>query len=707
MKKNLGNGIVKRVIAVAMATMLVAATPVMESAATDNTTVLSTEEINTTIQGAVDSAKDFVVDGGLDKVIEETENVIENTNAITKELEDLNLGTLNENIPAIKDVADQAVNGMNQIKDHIDEIEAPVLSDEEAALVGGLYNGLTDVYDKYAENGVVDHFDTYDIADDTTSTIESVVKGSVDKEINDIANMTDSTKLETVTDKNVVDTYLKYDTAADTLLNNDNALVDAVEGNTDNIIEAIEENGEIMVNVEDADGVQSQKELTSYVTEKADSAEAAVDVAQGCVDSIVNNANANIAEERAKLDQALADAVVAKTDAENAYHAAQAVLLDQIKRYNAYATLYGEQLYTLEDGSAPAYSAEELAELEGIEMNGEDLGAGLNELNDIDFNAQEKEIASTKKLVTSCEIAIQTAQGAVKYAMDVKNSLVTNLTKLREEANTALATTTDAKQKELLQKICDHTNYILTEYSKDLTPADGDNRHPDADKGTIDSIENRMDYALDSANSLTTELNTWVQQEKVTLDETVNRYNDAVNEYNAVIAEYDKYIKENQITDASATLDARFEAIKAKLETASGAVDAAAVQLNRAVDAVNKANSVKDNFEKAVANMNGNKSESGSSSNSGSTTTSTGNTTVVVVTDENGLATIAELAVPLADAVPAMDAPFVEIEDETAPLTDSVPKTGDASAAAGAVGASGLIAMLGALFMGNKKRTLR
>lgn len=707
MKKNLGNGIVKRVIAVAMATMLIAATPVMESAATDNTTVLSTEEINTTIQGAVDSAKDFVVDGGLDKVIEETENVIENTNAITKELEDLNLGTLNENIPAIKDVADQAVNGMNQIKDHIDEIEAPVLSDEEAALVGGLYNGLTDVYDKYAENGVVDHFDTYDIADDTTSTIESVVKGSVDKEINDIANMTDSTKLETVTDKNVVDTYLKYDTAADTLLNNDNALVDAVEGNTDNIIEAIEENGEIMVNVEDADGVQSQKELTSYVTEKADSAEAAVDVAQGCVDSIVNNANANIAEERAKLDQALADAVVAKTDAENAYHAAQAVLLDQIKRYNAYATLYGEQLYTLEDGSAPAYSAEELAELEGIEMNGEDLGAGLNELNDIDFNAQEKEIASTKKLVTSCEIAIQTAQGAVKYAMDVKNSLVTNLTKLREEANTALATTTDAKQKELLQKICDHTNYILTEYSKDLTPADGDNRHPDADKGTIDSIENRMDYALDSANSLTTELNTWVQQEKVTLDETVNRYNDAVNEYNAVMAEYEKYIKENHISNASATLDDRFEAIKAKLETASVAVTAAAAQLNRAVDAVNTANAAKDRFENTVANMNSNKNESGSSSNSGSTTTSTGNTTVVVVTDENGLATIAELAVPLADAVPAMDAPFVEIEDETAPLTDSVPKTGDASAAAGAVGASGLIAMLGALFMGNKKRTLR
>ena len=702
MKKNFGNGIVKRVIAVAMATMLVAASPVMESAATDSTPVLSTDEINTTIQGAVDSAKDYVDNGSMDNAVKEAEKVVEEVTTVTKELDELNLEVLDKNIPPIQDAANQAIDTMKQVQDHIDELEAPVLSDEEATLVGGLYGGLTGVYDKYSDdNGVVDHFDTYDIADDTTSTIENVVKGSISKEMADATNAATETENKAAGAVNIVDDYLKYDTAADTLLNNDNALVDAVEGNTDNIIEAIEENGEIMVNVEDADGVQSQKELTSYVTEKADSAEAAADVAQGCVDSIVNNANANIAEERAKLDQALADAVVAKTDAENAYHAAQAVLLDQIKRYNAYATLYGEKLYTLEDGSAPAYSTEELAELEGIEMNGEDLSTGLKGVDNINFDAQDKEIKATEKLVNSCETSLVIAQGAVNYAMDVKNSLVTNLTKLREEANTALATTTDDKQKELLQKICDHTNYILTEYTKDLTPTGEENRNPNGD---TDNIENRMDYALDSANNLTTELNTWVQQEKVTLGETLDRYNAAVNEYNAVIAEYDKYIKENQITDASATLDARFEAIKAKLETASGAVDAAAVQLNRAVDAVNKANSAKDNFEKAVANMNGNKSESGSSSNSGN---STGSTTVVVVTDANGLASISEEAVPLTDVVPTTDVPFTEIIDEASPLTDSVPKTGDASAAAGVVGASGLIAMLGALFMGNKKRTLK
>lgn len=702
MKKNFGNGIVKRVIAVAMATMLVAASPVMESAATDSTPVLSTDEINTTIQGAVDSAKDYVDNGSMDNAVKEAEKVVEEVTTVTKELDELNLEVLDKNIPPIQDAANQAIDTMKQVQDHIDELEAPVLSDEEATLVGGLYGGLTGVYDKYSDdNGVVDHFDTYDIADDTTSTIENVVKGSISKEMADATNAATETENKAAGAVNIVDDYLKYDTAADTLLNNDNALVDAVEGNTDNIIEAIEENGEIMVNVEDTDGVQSQKELTSYVTEKADSAEAAADVAQGCVDSIVNNANANIAEERAKLDQALADAVVAKTDAENAYHAAQAVLLDQIKRYNAYATLYGEKLYTLEDGSAPAYSTEELAELEGIEMNGEDLSTGLKGVANINFDAQDKEIKATEKLVNSCETSLVIAQGAVNYAMDVKNSLVTNLTKLREEANTALATTTDAKQKELLQKICDHTNYILTEYTKDLTPTGEENRNPNGD---TDNIENRMDYALDSANNLTTELNTWVQQEKVTLGETLDRYNAAVTEYHAVMAEYDKYIKENQITDASATLDARFEAIKAKLETASGAVDAAAVQLNRAVDAVNKANSAKDNFEKAVANMNGNKSESGSSSNSGN---STGSTTVVVVTDANGLASISEEAVPLTDVVPTTDVPFTEIIDEASPLTDSVPKTGDASAAAGAVGASGLIAMLGALFMGNKKRTLK
>lgn len=706
MRKNFGNGIVKRVIAVAMATMLVAATPIMESAAAESTPVITTQDINTTIQGAVDGAKDYVENGGLDSAIDAAKDVIDNTDTIKKDLEDLNLGVLNENIPTIKDAADQAMNGMNQIKDHINELEAPVLSNEEAALIGGLYNGLTDVYDKYSDNGVVDHFDVYDITDDTTETIKTVVTGSINKEIADVVDVTTEANKEMADETNVVDDFTKYDTAADTLLNNDNALVDAVEGNIDNIIEAIEENGEIMVNVEDADGVQTQKELTSYVTEKADSAEAAANTADEIANNIVNNSNANIAEERAKLDQAVADAVVAKTDAENAYSAAQAVLLDQIKRYNAYATLYGADLYEVTDESGnksfPTYSAEELAELEGIDMNGTDLANGLDSVGDIDFAAQQEEIKATEKLVTSCETAVNVAEGAVKYAKDVKDSLVDNLTKLRADAEKAMETA-DATQKELLQKIYDHTNYILTEYTKDLTPAGAENRNPNGD---TDSIENRADYALDAAGNLTQELNALVQDASNTLKTTAGRYNDAVTEYHKVMAEYEAYLAENKITNASANLDARFMAIKAKLETASDAVAIAKEELNRAVKAVNTAYAAKDDFEKAVANMGGNKNDSGSSSNSGNTG-STGNTTVVVVTDENGLATIAELAVPLADAVPAMDAPFVEIEDETAPLTDSVPKTGDASAAAGAVGASGLIAMLGALFMGNKKRTLR
>lgn len=704
MKKKFGNAIVKKVIAVAMATMLVATSPVMNSVAAESNPSLSTAEINDKIEETVDDAKDFVKNGGLDYILDKAEKTAAGEEKIVNDLEDLGLDTINDNIPAIKDAAKQATDEIKEIKNNIDDFNAPVLSDEEAAIVGGLYDGLTDVYSNYSKDGFVNHYDVYKITDDVTDTIETVVGGTITKEVTDATDAADAAENIVAEAEKAVTTLDKYESVTDTLLNNDNELADSVTGNTDNIIEAIEENGNIMVNVENADGEQTQVELITYVGEKKAAAVDAANAAQQSIDNIVNNSNANIAEERAKIDQAIVDAETAKTEAEDAYSAAQAVLLDQIKRYNAYATQYGEELYALEDGSTPAYTAEELEDLKALNMKGDGITTELSKLKNTDLSKQLEEIQATEQLVDSCEFTLEIAKGAVDYVKGVEDSLVSNLTKLRDEAEAALGTANDS-QKELLQQIYDHTNFILTEYTKDLTPEGSTTVHPDGD---VDTIENRLNYALDSADTLTKEIDTLVQDANDKLygtDESegaVKRYNNAVEVYNKLMEEYNSYIAQQK------TVDDNFSLLKAKLKAASQAVADANVYLIDAVNAVNSANQVKADFEQVVANMNSNKNDSNSSNNSNGSNSqsSSGSASVVVVTDNKGYATISEAAVPLA-TTPAMEAVEATISEEPAPLADAVPKTGDASAAAGAVGVSGLVAMLGALFMSSKKRTLK
>ena len=205
-------------------------------------------------------------------------------------------------------------------------------------------------------------------------------------------------------------------------------------------------------------------------------------------------------------------------------------------------------------------------------------------------------------------------------------------------------------------------------------------------KGVV-TIRDRFKYAVDATGELADEINKMVADANEKLNQATEEYATAKATYSALQAEYKEYLENNII-------DANFTALKAKLEAAEKAVAEAKKDFEDATIAVNKAKDVKKDFEDAVSKM-----SSGSSSSSSNSSTPTAAPSTVAIIDE---------ATPLADAVPAMDAaPVVEIVDEAAPLADAVPQTGDASAAAGAVGASGLIAMLGALFMGNKKRTLR
>ena len=665
MRKNYGNGIVKRVIAVAMATMLVAATPMMESVASESSPSLSTEDINTKIDEAVEGAKDYVESGKLDNVISKAEESVSKAETMVKELENLNLDTLNDNIPAIKDAAEQASGVVNEIKDNIDKIKAPVLSDGEAAIVGGLYDELTGVYNEYSdENGFVNHYDVYDITDDVKDTVNGVVGGVIEQEVTDADKA--ATEAETIVadTKKAVDTLNNYESATSTLLEN----------------------------TEFAD---SMEKLQTSV----ESAENAAVTAQDSLNNILTDSKANIAEERAKIEQAIVDAENAEAEAKDAYSTAQAVLLDQIKKYNAYAAQYGEKLYALADGTTPAYTAEELETLKGLDMTGKDITDKLNDLKNTDLSKQWEEIEVSKSLVDSCETSLKVAKDAVAYAKGVEESLVSNLTKLRDEAKTA-AENADPTQKALLEKIYEHTNFILTEYTKDLTPEGATTVNP---TGKTDSIENRLDYALDSADTLTQEIDVLVTDANNKLSDTLSRYNTAKADYDKLMTEYNTYLATQN------TVGENFAKLQAKLEAATKAVEVADAELEKAAKAVQTANDVKAKFEEAVANKNGNKNESSNSGSSSSSSNKGGSTatTVTVVKDANGYATISEVPVALGDAVPAMDAPVLEITEEPAPLTDAVPKTGDASTAAGAVGASGLFAMLGALILGNKKRTLR
>ena len=136
------------------------------------------------------------------------------------------------------------------------------------------------------------------------------------------------------------------------------------------------------------------------------------------------------------------------------------------------------------------------------------------------------------------------------------------------------------------------------------------------------------------------------------------------------------------------------------MKNAEASLDDAYTNLVIAIDAVNTAQKIKDEFD----NMSNN---NGGDSNSDSGSDSTDNTTASA-TPAPAVLTIDDVLTPLTDTITDEPVPLTDaIIDEQVPLIDSVPKTGDSASAAGAVGATGVITMLGALFLNLKKKTLR
>lgn len=556
-------------------------------------------------------------------------------------------------------------------------------TDEEISFAEELGKDLEKTADKYNTSG----YSEKDVIDEACTVVEDKVNDKIDtklSEVNEIVDKAEAAAEDLSQDATDLSSNINnYKEITDELLNADQKIVDSVEGNTNDIVDTFTKDGDVILNVEGQNG--EHVKIQDYTQEKANTATSAAEEAQEILDNIT--VSSNVAEERAKIDEAIAKAETAKTEAETAYNAAKSVLIDEIKRYNAYAAKYGYKLYEYE-GTTPAYTEAELADLASLSMTQTDIENGLNDLNNAAWDLNTDKIENAEHMLKACEIAVDKADTAIKTFEAAEVRLLDNLKNMMAQAENAMNNATGS-QKDVYQDMYESVKAVYDLYTK-------------GNGTTQDTYQEIFHYADKKANTLVDSVDQAVENAKNELygeNGAVNRYNAALAEYNKIKAEYDKYVADKNIVDAN------FADFKKKLANAEAAVNAAKEDVIVAIDAVNTANNIKKQFEDTVAKS---ENETSGGSDSSSSNSSANGTTTSQTADSSNLLTLEDVITPLADGITdeTADATTV-IADDATPLMDAVPKTGDASAAAGAVGASGLAAMAGALFLNLKKRTLR
>ena len=610
MKKNLGNGIVKKSIIVAMSFMLITASPVVN--------VVAAEDTQTTQSTTNNDSFEF--------------------------------------------------------------------TEEEVEFAEELATEIANTAEKYNTSG----YSEKDVIDEACTIVEEKVNNTISEklsEVNEVTDEAESVAGELSKDAEKLSSNINnYKDATDELLNADQEIVASVEGNTNNIVDTITKDGDVLLNVKNEDG--EQVKVQDYTQEKADAATSAAAEAQEILNNIT--ASSNVAEERAKINEAVAKAEAAKDEAETAYNAAKSVLIDEIKRYNAYAAKYGYDLYEYE-GTTPAYTEEELANLSDLSMTKTDIENGLDNLNNATWEVQTEKIENAEHMLKACEIAVDMADSAIKQFEDAEDRLVANLENMMAQTENAMNNATGA-QKDVYQGMYESVKALYDVYTK-------------GDDTTKESYQAIFNYADEKANTLADTVDQAVENAKNDLygeNGAVTRYNAALAEYQKIKAEYDNYAADKN------TVDTNFEDLKKKLANAEAAVNAAQEDVRIAIDAVNTATDIKKQFEETVKPSSGSESGSGSDSDNSGSSSSSSSSSTTATTDSAAVLTLEDVITPLTATIADEATPLTAtIVDEATPLADAVPKTGDASAAAGAVGASGLAAMAGALFLNLKKRTLR
>lgn len=680
MKKNFGNAIVKKGITLAMAAMLVASSISMDSTAAESLPATSLENIQVN-QEAIDTAIEEA-EKALDeaeKTVEDIKETIDSTSsAITSPKESVE--AIVENINKNDTLTDDQKDLLTDITTDLGEIDS-----KQNAVV--IIDQSKEIIEDNVENAIEDYVGSVGEGDDT-------IGGEVGKALDEVKKELAETKEDV---NSLTATIGKYEEVTNDLLNNS---------------DTISASGEITLEITDEEGNTTEVNAKEYTAEKAQDAKNAHAKADAAFFEFTSNMTAtNAAEQREKIDEAVKAAEAAKNDAENAYNAAKSTLLDEIKTYNAYAAKYGHALYEY-DGNFPSFTEEELAalpelkaELDALNKSQSDLNISADKLASNKMDEQLAEIIAATDLVSSINGIVTEAQNAVNEIAATEDAIVEQMTQQRDElaknltdAESNLANAKNDWEKKLFQAQYDvakaaHDLFANTLY--DYTEKEHDADDPN-NKGVV-TIQGRFDYAVEAAGSLATEINGMVADATEKLNNATTAYDEAKKAYEDLQKEYAEYLEKNIIDD-------NFKKLKEKLDSAKANVDEAFTNVKIASDAVTLIEGIQSDFEKKVASIptGGSSSSSDASDDddsSSSSSTPSATTASTVAIDEN--------IVPLAGTVPAVEVPLTTIAEEPAPLADEVPKTGDASTAAGAVGASGLVAMLGALFMSIKKRTLR
>ena len=646
MKKYLGNAAIRGVVASAMTAMLVVTTPVNVTAA-DAATVIEFTDIT-------DAAQENILDK--DTVESKIEEALKDTD-LTKEQKDL----------------------LKNLGGDISQVDTKQ--------------------------------DSYDVVDDVKDIINNDVTNAVTNEKNDAATAADAAKEISDAADNAAFQVKQGETVTDTLLKNDQDIVKEVKGNTvistdedgneTKLVNGITEEGKIILNVEDSDG--NKVGLTDYTADKAATAKEAADKVSNTVNNLneIIGSDTRVSEARETINQAIDEATAARDDAKTAYDAASSVLTEEMKQYNAYARFYGldaSQYSRANDNTIPEFTEEEylaFIQSQGLTMNNEQTRTALDAANQQTTKdalaKQAEEIKAAQTLVDSCKTEIEEANGAVDQIVEAEKNMVQGIQNVIDQTTEQLKTATGLRKRilENMQKVAQATldAYNNADMGQEVhpTPNDPDGTNPD-------SLKNRFDYTISQAKDLSKNLEDMVDQASQDVTDSAKRYDEAKAKYEEILKQYESLINNNITTN--------LDALELKLANAKNELTQANLDLDEAQKALDTAASLKEQFEKDIANSGNNGgSDSGDSSSSDNASSSTAATTAATVMIEDGATALAD---GIADPAFSSD-DLVTLDDEATALADSVPKTGDTANAAIPFGFAAFAAFAGA-FISRMKR---
>ena len=213
--------------------------------------------------------------------------------------------------------------------------------------------------------------------------------------------------------------------------------------------------GKIVVSGEEGEETTTV-ELNTYMEEKVTQAATAAETAKESLENLIEakvNGNENRETIQAYVDAvttAASDAAKAVESAQSLYDEAEKQLLNEMKKYNAYAQAYGLELITYKN-TTPIFSQEELeveignGKITLTEQTGQELSEAVGAVaetikgqQDVIVNAGE----ALQQAQDNCNKAKEEAQSAYEYALDALETAVDDKGAEKAQQNVKTAETT-------------------------------------------------------------------------------------------------------------------------------------------------------------------------------------------------------------------------------------------------------------------------